>query len=59
MMNHWLPIKCEICGQFVSYDDLHSGRVRHKLVTPDSEYTNEAWETYHTECRQDKQMAEQ
>jgi hypothetical protein len=38
-------ICCEVCGKFISYADLDSGNAVHRLITPDSEFTFEEWET--------------
>lgn len=37
--------KCAVCGRFVSYADLDSGKATHREITPDSAYTYEEWET--------------
>lgn len=37
--------RCDECGRFISYDDLASGHATHKIVLPESVYTNETWET--------------
>ena len=42
--------KCDICGKFISYDELMSDKAVHKMVYPDSDLTIETWETYHVEC---------
>ena len=39
--------KCDVCGRFIAIDDFGRGAVR-LLVTPDSEFTKE---TYETLCR--------
>ena len=44
--------KCDICGRFVSYADLDNEKAKHNLVTPDSAYTFEKWETYHVACNE-------
>jgi len=44
-------LKCGICGRFVSYDDLHSGKATHTMITPDSELTFEEWETICAKCK--------
>lgn len=43
-------IKCDICGRFVSLADLISGKAERYLLTPDSDYSAEDYETYHMEC---------
>jgi hypothetical protein len=44
--------KCDVCGRFISYHELENGKARHVLIYPDSDYTAETWETYHTACNQ-------
>jgi hypothetical protein len=44
------PIKCDICGRFVSYDDLDSGVAVRTLDTPDSDYSTETYDTHHVMC---------
>jgi hypothetical protein len=44
------PIKCDICGRFVSCDDLESGMAIRTLDTPDSDYSTETYDTYHVAC---------
>lgn len=41
-------LKCEVCGRFVSYKDILEGKADHKMITPDSVWTTE---TYETLCR--------
>ena len=45
-------IKCDECGQFISLDDLISGRATHFMSQPDSEVNDE---TYESECRKCKE----
>ena len=43
--------KCIICGKYVSYKDIDSGKIKSKF-TPDTEFTNERmefWHKYHDE----------
>jgi hypothetical protein len=42
--------KCDVCGRFTSYDNLYR-----RLITPDSDYSREEWETL---CRQHKEEHE-
>ena len=37
--------RCDICGKYISISDFDSGLAEHILVTPDSEYTSEEYET--------------
>lgn len=41
--------QCDVCGKFISYSDLDSGLAKRELVTPDSEYS---YEEYETLCRE-------
>jgi hypothetical protein len=43
--------KCDICGKFIAYKDFEpEGKAVRHMVTPDSEYSREAWETICTKC---------
>lgn len=46
--------KCDVCGRFISYRDIESGKARHRLITPDSHLTSEEWETT---CREHTDVA--
>ena len=37
--------RCDVCGQFISFDDFAEGIAIRKLDTPDSEFTKESYET--------------
>jgi hypothetical protein len=37
--------KCQVCGRFISFDDIESGNARHIMVKPDSHVSYEEWET--------------
>lgn len=50
--------QCSICGKFVSMADFTSGAARRELVTPDSEFTSEEFETYHVNCHNEEVMIE-
>lgn len=39
------PIRCEVCGRFIPYADIESGKAVHRMVTPDSDQSSEEWET--------------
>jgi hypothetical protein len=45
------PIKCDICGRFVSYDDLRSEKAVHQMLEPDNHFGPETWDTYHIKCK--------
>jgi hypothetical protein len=38
-------IQCQVCGRFISYADIESGKATHVMVTPDSHVSYEEWET--------------
>ena len=40
---HWN--KCDKCGRFISFEDFDNGSAIRVLVTPDSEFTAETYET--------------
>lgn len=49
-----IPLKCSVCGRFVSYADLASGKASNSMVTPDSDLSFETWETLcpkHNKCQ--------
>lgn len=37
--------RCDICGQFISIKDFESGSAIRQLLTPDSDYSSEEYET--------------
>lgn len=37
--------QCDVCGRFDSFENFYSGLASRKLVTPDSEFTSEEYET--------------
>ncbi len=37
--------KCDVCGKFISFDDLDKGLAVRDMIYPDSELTRETWET--------------
>ena len=47
-------IKCDACGQFISYKALESGKAMRSMVTPDSDYSYEEWETLCSNCLEDE-----
>ena len=38
-------IRCDVCGRFVSVSDLSSGVASREMITPDSAYSCEEYET--------------
>ena len=43
-------MKCDYCGKFVSYKDIEDGKVVSQMVTPDSYFTKEEYETICKSC---------
>lgn len=41
--------RCTICGKFIGFAEYDEGAT-HKLITPDSEFTCEEWETICVNC---------
>jgi hypothetical protein len=37
--------RCDVCGRFIALSDFCNGLATRKLVSPDSEYSGEEWET--------------
>lgn len=37
--------RCDVCKQFIGFRDLNSGEAVIRLLTFDTEYTRETWET--------------
>ena len=50
-----MTIRCDYCGRFVPYRDLEVGRATRRLITPDSAYSREEYETA---CREHADTAE-
>lgn len=40
-----MSLKCDECGRFIAYKDIEDGVAIHHPITPDSDYTNEYFET--------------
>lgn len=36
--------KCQECGRFIPYADFDSGKALNRMVTPDSDVSEEEWE---------------
>jgi hypothetical protein len=47
------PIKCGICGRFISYKDFDNDKIISDF-TSDTEYTTEKCEHYHETCLEKK-----
>lgn len=43
-------IKCDRCGKFISINDLIAGSAWHVLVSPDSEFSQERYESQCSSC---------
>ena len=41
--------KCDVCGRFIAIKDFGNGAIR-KLLTPDSHFSNETYETLCVIC---------
>lgn len=37
--------QCDVCGAFLSWRDIGSGRAIHRMISPDSDVSSEEWET--------------
>jgi hypothetical protein len=48
--DHWN--RCDVCGRFIAIRDFLSGKATRELVTPDTEFTCEEFETLHLQCSQ-------
>ena len=46
--------RCDVCGQFIPINDFGNGQAIRRLLTPDSEYTKE---TYETLCKRHKDQS--
>lgn len=42
-------IQCDNCGKFIKYEDIGNGAT-HKMITPDTDYTSEEWESICKKC---------
>ena len=43
-------LKCDVCGRFISYQDLEDGKAKHVMITPDSDVSYESFETLCGKC---------
>lgn len=43
-------LRCDDCGQFISYKDLINNKARHQLISNDTEYSCEDWITLCKKC---------
>lgn len=37
--------KCEVCGKFISYQDIIDGKATHVCIEPDNYFSSERWKT--------------
>lgn len=49
-MGNGCAMKCDSCGRFVCVESLADGTAKRVLLTPDSEFTREEWETLCAGC---------
>ncbi len=48
-------LRCDDCGKYISYTDIETGKAGRRMITPDSEFTAETYETLCSKCmREDK-----
>ena len=43
--------RCDYCGQFIGLKAFADNTADRKLLTPDTAFTAETYETYHEKCR--------
>lgn len=43
-------IKCDECGKFIATQDLIDGKAIHACVSPDSEFSDERFESFCARC---------
>lgn len=44
-MNKDIFNRCDVCGRFFSFNDIEKGMATLKMLTPDSDYSYEEWES--------------
>lgn len=42
--------RCDYCGQFIAMIEFEKGRAKRTMLTPDSEFTAETYETICAKC---------
>lgn len=42
--------KCNVCGQFIAYQEFVDETAVNVLVNPDAYGSEELWDTYHVRC---------
>jgi hypothetical protein len=45
-------IRCDFCGRYISYKDMEIGKAVFYMVTPDSHFTCEKFETICRSCNE-------
>lgn len=45
-----MKFRCDSCGRFIALSDLEDKRATRKLITPDSHYSKEEYETLCEKC---------
>jgi hypothetical protein len=50
-MKRYVWNKCDYCGKFIGIQDMIDGKAERYMVTPDSEYSVETWDTHHRSCK--------
>ena len=48
-----MPFKCDICGKFISHDDLFDGSATIK-ITPDNEFSSEQTDIMCKKCNKNR-----
>lgn len=48
--------KCDNCGQFISNIAIRNGEARHVMISPDSDWSYEEWETLCPKCTKMKEF---
>ena len=52
----WLNrIRCDICGCFISYKDIDEGKAILQMITLDSHFSKEEYETICKKCRKSEE----
>lgn len=50
--------KCDNCGQFISNIAIRNGEARRVMISPDSDWSYEEWETLCPKCTKMKEFKE-
>lgn len=49
--------QCDYCGRFIGLKEFEEGSAVRNLLTPDSHFTTEEYETFHKECEESNEQA--